>query len=414
MLSAWGSVTIPMATCTPNTLGSDPSWTSQPRFRMGRAWLGLALLVCTICSTVYAQEPLPQPPEELPVPQPPITNEQPQPGPREPQPLVTPASPQAAPIGAEPERPKSQKPIDQLLLQRGAILLPPGWLQVEPSFDYLKFSTDRLNINGLSLFEAIVIGEIRADKVTREVATAAINLRYGLMNRLQIEARIPYVYRHDRELLAVGTQNEAERNVDNQALGDVEGSLVWQAYLGSDSSPAVLLRLRGRSRTGKDPFTIPVEQIPVQGAQGQVRSQLTDVPTGNGYWSVAPGFTMVWRTDPVVLFAGANYSINLERTIGGLGRLEPGDNWDIFLGLNFAVSEKLGINMTAVDSNFATTRVNGVKQPNTAFNSGVLSIGTSIVLSSTRTLLISVGKGLTEESPDFQFSISLPLTFHVF
>ena len=291
-------------------------------------------------------------------------------------------------------------------------MLPPGWLQVDPTFDYLKFSTDRLAISGISLFEAIVIGNIRADKVAREVASASINLRYGLMNRLQLEARVPYVYRHDRELLAVGTPNEAERNVNNHALGDVEGSLVWQAYLGSDSAPAVLFRVRGRSRTGKDPFTIPVEQVPV--GDGQVRSQLTDVPTGNGYWSVAPGFTMVWRTDPVVLFAGVNYSINLARTIAGLGRLEPGDNWDVFVGLNFAVSEKLGINMTAFDSNFATTRVNGVKQPSTAFNSGVLSIGTSIVLSQTRTLLISVGKGLTKESPDFQFSIGMPMTFKVF
>jgi hypothetical protein len=316
----------------------------------------------------------------------------------------------------EPERPKSKKPIDQLLLQRGAILLPRGWLQVEPSLDVTRFSTDRLAISGVSLFEAIVIGKISADKVTREIVTGAATFRYGLMNRLQLETRIPYVYRHDRELIGVGTANEVERNIENHHIGDVEASLVWQPYLGSDSMPAVLVRVRGRTHTGRDPFTIPTVQVPVGDAQnpGATRPGLTDVPTGNGYYSVAPGVTLVWRMDPVVLFAGANYSMNLSRTIAGVGRLNPGDNWEAFVGLNFAVSERLGLNMTFFDSGFSALEVDGVKRKNTAFNSGVLAIGTSIVLSPNRTLLISAGKGLTKESPDFQFTISLPMTFDVF
>jgi hypothetical protein len=314
----------------------------------------------------------------------------------------------------EPERPKSKKPIDQLLLQRGAILLPPGWLQVEPSLDVTRFSTDRLAISGVSLFEAIVIGKISADKVTREIVTGAATFRYGLMNRLQLETRIPYVYRHDRELIGVGTANEVERNIENHHIGDVEASLVWQAYLGDDSLPAVLVRVRGRTHTGRDPFTIPAVQIPVgEGETAGTRSGLTDVPTGNGYYSVAPGVTLVWRMDPVVLFAGANYSFNLSRTIAGVGRLNPGDNWEAFVGLNFAVSERLGLNMTFFDSGFSALEVDGVKRKNTAFNSGVLAIGTSIVLGPTRTLLISAGKGVTKESPDFQFTVSLPMTFDV-
>jgi hypothetical protein len=337
------------------------------------------------------------------------------PTPKEPMGLVKPSPGSDVTTAAEPERPKSKKPIDQLLLQRGAILLPRGWLQFEPSVDITRFSTDRLAISGVSLFEAIVIGRISADKVTREIVTGAATFRYGLMNRLQLETRIPYVYRHDRELIGVGTQNEVERNIENHHIGDVEASLVWQAYLGSESMPAVLVRVRGRTHTGRDPFTIPIVNVPVgEGDTAGTRPGLTDVPTGNGYYSVAPGVTLVWRMDPVVLFAGANYSLNLSRTIAGVGRLNPGDNWEVFAGLNFAVSERLGINMTFFDSGFSALEVDGVKRKNTAFNSGVLAIGTSIVLSPTKTLLVSAGKGLTKESPDFQFTISLPMTFDVF
>lgn len=380
--------------------------------------VSLALsLMCMAYEPALAQGPVPQPPEELPVPQAPEELV----APRAPaskgslEPAQPPSAGPDVPTTVEPKRPKSKKPIDQLLLQRGAILLPRGWLQVEPSLDVTRFSTDRLAISGVSLFEAIVIGKISADKVTREIVTGAATFRYGLMNRLQLETRIPYVYRHDRELIGVGTANEVERNIENHHIGDVEASLVWQAYLGSDSLPAVLLRVRGRTHTGRDPFTIPVEEVSVGDAQNPAtRSGLTDVPTGNGYYSVAPGVTLVWRMDPVVLFAGANYSFNLSRTIDGVGRLNPGDNWEAFLGLNFAVSERLGLNMTFFDSGFSALEVDGAKRKNTAFNSGVLAIGTSIVLSPTQTLLISAGKGLTKESPDFQFTISLPMTFDVF
>lgn len=388
----------------------------------------VGLLLCSASIPAFSQGPLPQPqpPEELPIPQAPQP-QVPVESQRSPAPMKEQQAPQA-PVSnepmkpseanataAEPERPKSQKPIDQLLLQRGAILLPRGWLQFEPSLDLTRFSTDRLSISGVSLFEAIVIGKISADKVTREVVTGAATFRYGLMNRLQLETRIPYVYRHDRELIGVGAPNETERNIENHHLGDVEASLVWQAYLGSDSMPAVLLRVRGRTHTGRDPFTIPTEEIPI--GNNATRRGLADVPTGNGYYSVAPGFTLVWRMDPVVLFAGANYSLNLSRTIDVRGqsqRLNPGDNWEVFLGLNFAVSERLGINMAFFDSGFSALDVGGAKQKNTAFNSGVLSIGTSILLSPKQTLLISVGKGLTKESPDFQFTMSFPTTFDLF
>lgn len=386
----------------------------------------LGLLVCSASMPAFSQGLLPQPqaPVELPIPQAPEP-QVPGESQRSPVPMKEQQAPQgpvsnepmrpseaSATAATEPERPKSQKPIDQLLLQRGAILLPRGWLQFEPSLDVTRFSTDRLTISGVSLFEAIVIGKISADKVTREVVTGAATFRYGLMNRLQLETRIPYVYRHDRELIGVGAPNETERNVENHHLGDVEASLVWQAYLGSDSMPAVLLRVRGRTHTGRDPFTIPTEEIPI--GNNATRRGLADVPTGNGYYSVAPGFTLVWRMDPVVLFAGANYSLNLSRTIEGVGRLNPGDNWEAFLGLNFAVSERLGINMAFFDSGFSALEVDGVKRRNTAFNSGVLSIGTSILLSPKQTLLISAGKGLTKESPDFQFTMSFPMTFDLF
>ena len=77
--------------------------------------------------------------------------------------------------------------------------------QVEPSTDYAHLSSDRVAISGFTIFEAIVIGTIRVDKIDRDILTSALTLRYGLLDRLQLETRIPYVYRRDRETLGVGT-----------------------------------------------------------------------------------------------------------------------------------------------------------------------------------------------------------------
>ena len=76
--------------------------------------------------------------------------------------VQAPVPPQPLPP-QEPERPKPRKPQEQLLLERGAILLRRGTLQVEPSVDYTHFSSDRVAISGLTVFEAIIIGLIRVD-----------------------------------------------------------------------------------------------------------------------------------------------------------------------------------------------------------------------------------------------------------
>ena len=340
---------------------------------------------------------------ELPTPQAPSPIEMPEP-----------SKPPEAPLPTSPletERPKSEKPIDQLLLQRGAILLPKGILQVEPSFDYTRYSSDRVAISGVSIFEAIVIGTIRVDQVNRDIYTAALTGRYGILDRLQIEGRIPWVYRRDQELIGIGTPNERERDIDGSGLGDIEASLVGQAWIGREGVPDVLVRLRGRFPTGTNPFDIPTI-IEDPGMDNTPR--LTKAPTGNGYYSMAPGFTLVWKSDPVVFFGGFNYSVNFASNTDQFGEVNPGDNWELVLGVNLALSERVSVNLSFFDSQFNATTVNGRVQPGTSFNSGLLLLGTSVYFTPTSVLLVTVGAGVSQQSPDFQIFISTPTLFKLF
>ncbi len=329
--------------------------------------------------------------------------------PRPPEPLPPEPLPPTPPVPPEVERPKPEKPVEVLLLERGAILLPRGTFQIEPSIEYSHFSSDRVAVNGFTLFEAIVIGTIRVDRLDRDILTSSLTGRFGVLDRLQLEARVPYVYRVDDEVLGVGTTNERRRTIRDWDIGDVDGSILAQPLIGWGAVPDVVLKVRGKTRTGKDTFEIGTERT----GPGELR--LEEPPTGTGFYTVSPGLTLSWRTDPVVFFTGGNYHFNLKRSPGGnVGEIDPGDAIEMFAGLNIALSERVSVNISFVDQITKSTKVDGRRRAGTSFNDARLTLGTSIGLAPNFTLLVSASAGLTEQSPDFSFTISLPITFKLF
>jgi hypothetical protein len=115
-----------------------------------------------------------------------------------------------------------------------------------------------------------------------------------------------------------------------------------------------------------------------------------------------------------VLFTGFNYSINLSRAIAGVGEVNAGDSLEAYVGLNVALNERVSVNMSFFDSQYSATRINGRASAGTAFNSGILTLGTSLFLSPKHVILINTGIGVTKESPDFQFTVSFPTLFKLF
>jgi len=315
--------------------------------------------------------------------------------------------PPQPPTPLEPERPKSEKPAEALLLEAGAILLPQGILQVEPSIEYSHWSTNDIAISGFTVFEAIVIGTIRVDELNRDIVTGALTLRYGILDRLQADVRVPVLWRQDQEVLGVGTTNETERTIDNFNIGDLEASLSYQALNERGWIPAVIARVKARFPTGENPFEIPTEDV-----NGNLR--LTEPPTGSGFYGVGPGVTLVWTSDPVVFYVGGTYLFNLERDFTGFGNINPGNSFEWLAGINIALSERVALNVTFIDQINWSTDQNGVEVAGTSFNDGRVVLGASISLSPNTTLLVGAGIGLTDDSPDFTFTVSLPITFKLY
>jgi hypothetical protein len=331
---------------------------------------------------------------------------------RAPPPVARPAPappPPAPPPTDESERARAQRAQDQALLERGAILLRRGALQIEPGFEYSKFSGNNVQISGVSIFDAIIIGFIRVDAADRDLLTGTLRARYGVFSRLQVDATVPYVYRRDHEVLGVGTPTVTDRTISGHGIGDLEFGISGQPLIGRGWIPNVLARVSVRVPTGRSAFEIPTVRI---GPGGETR--LTRSPTGNGFFSVGATVTAVLPIDPVVLFAGAGYTAHLPRSFDRFGSIDPGDAWEFFAGLNFALNERVSFNFSFIQQRtFPTTR-DGVRVVNTAATDGRVILGTSVGLTRNINLVMNAGIGLTPAAPNFTFFVALPITFQIF
>ena len=79
-----------------------------------------------------------------------------------------------------------------------------------------------------------------------------------------------------------------------------------------------------------------------------------------------------------------------------------------------ALSDRVGLNLSFVDQLTGATETNGIEQVGTDANDARVTIGASYGLSPDISILTSASIGLTQESPDFVFLISTPLSFQLF
>ena len=299
-----------------------------------------------------------------------------------------------------------KKETAEILVEKGGVLMPKGRWNIEPSIEYTYFSRNQIAISGYTILEAIAIGTIQVEEIKRDIITGALTARYGLTDRLQLDAKIPYLYRHDRLDHPAGTSSQPnERVVDDSGLGDIEGAVSYHAWLGKDWQPDVIVRLSGKSTTGRDPYGLKTETV-----NGQ--TVYKELPTGTGHWSLSGGLTFVKASDPVVFFVTTNYYWNIKRNVGhGLGTVDPGDSFEYDLGMATALNEKISLSLSFQNLITSGTTQNSHKVPGSNSNVANTFLGASFRVSEKTALFASVGVGLTEDSPDFSLKINLPIYF---
>ncbi len=142
------------------------------------------------------------------------------------------------PVGEAPEREEPREIV--IGFGQRSVLTPKGALVIEPSLSYTHSSSTRVAIEGFTIIPAIAIGLINVSEVQRDTLTGALAFRYGLFHRLEMEVRVPYVYKTERvrERRAFkATAVDVIRDSEGHALGDVELALRFQFNRGLGGWP---------------------------------------------------------------------------------------------------------------------------------------------------------------------------------
>lgn len=340
-----------------------------------------------------------------------------------------PPSPQPVNGGNAVGRPPSEAsraPQVAPIFESPGVLTPRGQMVFEPSVQYGYSSSNRVALVGYTVIPALLIGLLDVREVKRNTTTATATFRYGFDNRLELEAKIPYVYRSDstvsRELFT-GTAAERAFDTSGKAIGDIELGWRYQLNDGGIEKPYYIAGLRFKTRTGRDPFQVVTDcQTRCVGENVTGTGLPLDLPTGSGFYSLQPSLTWLMPSDPAIFFGSFSYTHNFKRgnvyrtVLNGekefLGDVKPGDVFGFNFGMGLALNEKASFSIGYDHSSVARTRQGGQVVPGSVrIQLGTLLLGYSYRLSDKRTLNVSVGAGLTRDTPDVTLMVRVPFSF---
>ncbi|CAM4039443.1 transporter [Pseudomonas reidholzensis] len=300
-----------------------------------------------------------------------------------------------------------------------------GKFSVETGITYTHYDTRALTLNGFLALDSIFLGQINLDRIKADNWTLDLTARYNLDQRWQFDINVPVVYRESTYSSGgaggAGPVTSDATVTRDPTIGDVNFGVAYKFLDESENWPDSVVTLRVKAPTGKDPYGIKLIEDPTNDNLAVPES----LPTGNGVWSITPGISLVKTFDPAVLFGSLSYTYNLEDSFSDISAAEgskvPGDvklgnSWQIGAGIAFALNEKMSMSFSVTDQ-FATKskiRPDGgdwQKLSNSDYNAANFNVGLTLAATDNLTIVPNLSIGLTDDAPDFTFSLKFPYYF---
>lgn len=239
------------------------------------------------------------------------------------------------------------------------------------------------------------ITRLRIENNAQHALTNTFTFQYGLLNNLTMTAGLPFV-----------TKINPPTATTTTGLGDLSVGARWEPFPIGETPLPVTLFGSVNLPTGDSPYDI---------------NPATDLSTGSGYYSVGGGVSTRKYIDPIVLFAtlSANYGMEvsgLNQANGSriLTSFTPG--YTTGLGFGFAYSLNYDVSLTmsyqqsfSFGSEYSFS--NGDVSHPTNSSSATLNSSLGIRVSPKTIVNVSLGFGLTPDSPNVLLGLSFPLDF---
>ncbi len=315
------------------------------------------------------------------------------------------------PVGEAPPAANNIEQKVEAVPEGQGVLTPRGQFVLDPSIEYTRSSTNRLVFRGIELIPGIQIGAIEASDADRDTVIGTFAMRYGLTNRLEIEGRVPLLYRKDRIQVVQQREEQITREVglEETGIGDAEISLRYQLNRPKPQNPIWVAGLRVKTDTGTSPYEIPFDEFGVA----------TGLATGSGFWGVQPSISFLLPSDPVVIYGGTGYLWNIERNIDRVvgdvfvGKVDPGDAINASVGFGFALNPRFSFSLGYRHNYIFSTKsqLGDTLQESNDIQVGALNFGMSYRLSQKQSLNLGFQFGVTEDAPDVSIVARIPFRF---
>ncbi|MGO4390986.1 acetate kinase [Variovorax sp. M-6] len=328
-------------------------------------------------------------------------------------------------VGVAPSDESPQPPQYAQLFDEPGVLTPKGKFVFEPSLFYGYSSSNRVALVGYTVIPALLIGLVDVREFKRNTFIGTLTGRWGATNRLEFEAKLPYVSRSDSTIsreIFTGSAFDNVFNTKGNGVGDAEFAARYQITDGKDGNPYVIGGLRFKSKTGKDPFEVITDCVTRCVGNATGTGLPLDLATGSGFYSLQPGVTWLLPSDPAVFFGGLNFTYNFPRSgisrlvLNGerefIGDVKPGNVWGLNFGMGLSINDRSSFSLGMELYSIGPTEQNGQRVIGSVRTQlGSLLLGYSYRYSPKTTLNVTVGAGLTRDTPDLQLTVRVPMSF---
>lgn len=144
-----------------------------------------------------------------------------------------------------------------------------------------------------------------------------------------------------------------------------------------------------------------------------------ELATGSGFWGVEGGVTMLYPTDPAIIFGGLTYLHSIPRDIDKqigpalVGRVTPGDSIGGQLGFGLSLNPRFSVSFGYSHNYIFPTKseIGDTRQQSRSLVAGSLQMGWSFRLLERLTLNNSFEFGVTSDAPDMRVVLRAPYRF---
>jgi hypothetical protein len=277
----------------------------------------------------------------------------------------------------------AERALERTLVATGALLVPLGQAEVQPTFNYTRREQD---VPTPVQFGASI--SFPTEKVKRNELTGTLGLRAGLPWDSQLEFSLPYNYAQQQQVLNLGSLERRTEDNSGSALGDLSVGLATTVVRESGWRPDVIARVTYDSNTGQN--------------------RSNGVPLNGGINQVIGEVDLLKRQDPLAFVASGFYNKVFEDN-GDKPGDEVGATLAVYLAASPATSLRFQLQQTFADDLKLNHQV--INDSNAV--EGLMIIGASSILGQGLLLDVSGGIGLTSDAPDYFVQVALPIRFNL-